>query len=188
MRASSASCRHRCPTTLNNQTKQRNAFVALVNLNDALLVENNPMDIRDVKAAAKDFFIASGDGVVTLQAEDGRTQPGRVDDLRRVGKEPSLPEREWVRKADVEAMVEYQQHGRAGRRSATLPAKKAEPLVDKLTTIELLGGDYAAACVSGHFAANRQEHVVRDTYMQVQNEFTSAVNELRTSWHSRSLA
>ena len=36
--------------------KERNVFVVLINKNDQLLVENKPMDIRDLKEAAKEFI------------------------------------------------------------------------------------------------------------------------------------
>ena len=36
--------------------KERNVFVVLINKNDQLLVENKPMNIRDLKSAAKEFI------------------------------------------------------------------------------------------------------------------------------------
>ena len=166
MRASSASCRHRCPMTLNNQTKQRNVFVALVNLNDALLVENNPMDIRDVKAAAKDFLIASGDGVMSHSV--GRKTVGPNPDVSTIydasGKNLLFPEREWVRKADVEARVaEYQQYVKAaGRQEARRIRENLGALAGQADHHRIAGWRLqAVACVSGHFVANGQEHVVR---------------------------
>lgn len=38
------------------KVKERNIFVVLINKNDQLLVENRPMDIRDLKEAAKEFI------------------------------------------------------------------------------------------------------------------------------------
>jgi len=39
-----------------DKVKDRNVFVVLINKNDQLLVENQPMDIRDLKQAAKEFI------------------------------------------------------------------------------------------------------------------------------------
>ena len=39
-----------------DKIKERNVFVVLINKNDQLLVENKPMDIRDLKEAAKEFI------------------------------------------------------------------------------------------------------------------------------------
>jgi biopolymer transport protein ExbD len=36
--------------------KERNIFIVLINKNDQLLVENKPMDIRDLKQATKEFI------------------------------------------------------------------------------------------------------------------------------------
>lgn len=38
------------------KVKERNIFVVLINKNDQLLVENKPMDIKDLKEAAKEFI------------------------------------------------------------------------------------------------------------------------------------
>lgn len=42
--------------------KQKNLFVVLVNANDQLLVEDEYMDIRDLREAAKRFIDNNGDG------------------------------------------------------------------------------------------------------------------------------
>ena len=164
--------------------KQRNVFVALVNLNDALLVENNPMDIRDVKAAAKDFLIASGDGVMSHPV--GRKTVGPTRDVSTIydasGKNLLFPEREWVRKADVEARVaEYQQYVKAApddnKRDAF--AKILERWQHKLTTSELLGGDYKQLPASAVISLQTDRNTSYDTYMRVMVNVVNAIAEKR---------
>jgi biopolymer transport protein ExbD len=164
--------------------KQRNVFVALVNLNDALLVENNPMDIRDVKAAAKDFLIASGDGLMSHPV--GRKTVGPNRDVSTIydasGKNLLFPERVWVRRAEVELKVaEYQQYVKAAPDDKKRDAftKILERWQDKLTTLELLGGDYKELPPSAVISLQTDRNTTYNTYMQVQNELTAAVNELR---------
>jgi hypothetical protein len=46
------------------QAKEQNVFNVKVNFLDELLVEAEPLDIEDLKDKAKDFLIATGDGIM----------------------------------------------------------------------------------------------------------------------------
>jgi hypothetical protein len=50
---------------------------------------------------------------------------------------------------------------------------------EKLTTIELLGGDYKELPASALISMQNDNNTTYNTYLQVQNELQSAVNELR---------
>jgi hypothetical protein len=50
---------------------------------------------------------------------------------------------------------------------------------EKLTTIELLGGDYKELPPSALISMQNDNATTYNTYLQVQNELQSAVNELR---------
>src|SRR6056297_1242700 len=63
------------------EVKDKNVYIVLVNANDQLLVEREPMRIENLKDGAMEFL--TNGGVF-------RNEP--VD--------PDLPEREWVRRAE----------------------------------------------------------------------------------------
>ena len=46
------------------QAKEQNVFNVKVNFLDELLVEAEPLDIEDLKDKAKEFLIATGDGIM----------------------------------------------------------------------------------------------------------------------------
>jgi hypothetical protein len=50
---------------------------------------------------------------------------------------------------------------------------------EKLTTIELLGGDYKELPASALISMQNDNNTTYNTYLQVQNELQTAVNELR---------
>ena len=50
---------------------------------------------------------------------------------------------------------------------------------EKLTTINLLGGDYKQLPASALISMQNDNNTTYNTYLQVQNELQSAVNELR---------
>ena len=94
----------------------------------------------------------------------------------------AFPERQWVRKSDVRLRIaEYEQFVFA---ADTDKKKKAFGKVldnwrQKLTTIELLGGDYKELPSSALISMQNDNNTTYNTYLSVQNELQSAVNELR---------
>lgn len=167
------------------QAKEQNVFNVKVNFLDALLVEGEPADISDLKDKAKNFLIATGDGIMAHPV--GRETIGKNRDVEMItgsnGKtNASFPERLWVRKADVKQRIaEYEAFVAAAddenrKKNYT---KVLESWKEKLTTIELLGGDYKELPPSALISMQNDNATTYNTYLQVQNELQSAVNELR---------
>lgn len=167
------------------QAKEQNVFNVKVNFLDALLVEGEPLELEDLKDKAKDFLIATGDGIMSHPI--GRETAGKNRDVVMVtganGKtNAAFPERLWVRKAEVKQRIaEYESFVAAAdddnRRKNY--QKVLESWQEKLTTIELLGGDYKELPPSALISMQNDNATTYDTYLQVQNELQSAVNELR---------
>ncbi len=167
------------------QAKEQNVFNVKVNFLDLLLVEGEPLDIDDLKDKAKNFLIATGDGVMSHPV--GRETAGRNREVELItgtnGKtNAAFPEREWVRKADVrQRIAEYESFLASADNDNR--KKNYEKVLDtwreKLKTIELLGGDYKQLPSSALISMQNDNNTTYNTYLQVQNELQSAVNELR---------
>jgi hypothetical protein len=153
------------------QAKEQDVFNVKVNFLDLLLVEGQPLDMDQLKNKAKDFLIATGDGVMTHKIDNQEIGKNR-DVIFITGANDktnaAFPEREWVRKADVKLKIaEYEQ------------IVKIAEWKEKLTTITLLGGDYKELPPSALISMQNDNNTTYNTYLQVQNELQSAVNELR---------
>ena len=167
------------------QAKEQNVFNVKVNFLDELLVEAEPLDIEDLKDKAKEFLIATGDGIMAHPV--GRETVAKNREVVLItganGKtNAAFPERVWVRKVDVrQRIAEYEAFLAAAqdanrRKNYT---KVLQSWQDKLATIELLGGDYKELPSSALISMQNDNATTYDTYLQVQNELQSAVNELR---------
>ncbi len=142
--------------------RQRNVFEVLVNANNNLLVEGEYMKVKNLKDAAVKFLIA--DGVFT-----------------ELGENENLPLREWVRQADVKAQIDQleQRLAAATSEDKKKPINKAiEDWEKKLGAIEFFG-EYKELPGSALISMQNDNNTNYDTYIQVQNELESAVNELR---------
>ena len=95
------------------QAKEQNVFNVKVNFLDQLLVEGEPLDLDQLKDKAKNFLIATGDGVMshTLGAKTiARNREVEMVTGANGKTNAAFPEREWVRKADVKQRIaEYEQ-------------------------------------------------------------------------------
>jgi hypothetical protein len=167
------------------QAKEQNVFNVKVNFLDLLLVEGEPLDIGDLKNKAKDFLIATGDGVMSHTV--GREVVGRSRDVVLItggnGKtNAAFPERVWVRKAEVRQRIgEYEMFVSTAEDDNRRKnySKVLQKWREKLTTIDLLGGDYKELPSSALISMQNDNNTTYNTYLQVQNELQSAVNELR---------
>jgi biopolymer transport protein ExbD len=167
------------------QAKEQNVFNVKVNFLDLLLVEGEPLDIGDLKNKAKDFLIATGDGVMSHTV--GREVVGRSRDVVLItggnGKtNAAFPERVWVRKAEVRQRIgEYEMFVSTAEDDNRRKnySKVLQKWREKLTTINLLGGDYKELPSSALISMQNDNNTTYNTYLQVQNELQSAVNELR---------
>lgn len=166
------------------QAKEQNVFNVKVNFLDALLVEGLPIEIGQLKDKAKNFLIATGDGIIAHEI-DGMSI-GKHRDVEMItganGKtNAAYPEREWVRKAEVKLKVaEYEQIVKLAKENDKKAFQKVlDKWNEKLRTIELLGGDYKELPASALISMQNDNNTTYNTYLQVQNELQSAVNELR---------
>lgn len=139
--------------------REKNVYVVLVNANDQLLVEGEPMRIENLKAGAMEFLTNSG--VFTDNYND-----------------PDLPERLWVRRSES---VENLNAARAAlsndpnNHQAQNAIKRWE---ESLMAIDLLG-EYKALPSSALISLQNDNGTSYNMYIQVQNELQSAVNQLR---------
>ncbi len=166
------------------QAKEQNVFNVKVNFLDALLVEGLPLEIGQLKDKAKNFLIATGDGIIAHEI-DGMSI-GKHRDVEMItganGKtNAAYPEREWVKKSDVKMKVaEYEKIVKLAKEDDKKAFQKVlDKWNEKLRTIELLGGDYKELPASALISMQNDNHTTYNTYLQVQNELQSAVNELR---------
>jgi len=135
---------------------KRNVFEVLANANNQLLVEERLADISELKDMAKEFM----------------TNPKRRTDL---------PELRWVRKGDVETKLNA-----AKAKLATDPDNKelqqgVKKWENKLIAIQELGGDYEELPSAAIISLQNDRLTSYDLYIQVQNELSAAVNELRNA-------
>ena len=146
------------------QAKEQNVFNVKVNFLDLLLVEGEPLDIEDLKDK-----VGRNRDVVLITGSNGKTNA-------------AFPERVWVRKADVrQRIAEYEMFVSTAtdenrRKNYTKVLQKWR---EKLTTITLLGGDFKELPSSALISMQNDNNTTYNTYLQVQNELQSAVNELR---------
>jgi len=133
--------------------KERNVYVVLVNARDQLLVEGEPMDIRDLKAGAIEFF----------------TNPTSND---------NLPEFKWMRRAEVEERVEYFSQLLASDPKNLELKNNVERWNNRLNAINWVG-EYRELSNSAVVSLQNDNGTSYDMYIQVQNELQSAINELR---------
>lgn len=136
--------------------KQKNIYMVLINDADMLLVEDEQMNIENLRAGAVEFL----------------TNPNKSDDL---------PELTWVRKGDVVQKVgEYKK----GVQSATDPTARSrfedalKKWEGKLEAIEMVG-EYQELPGAAVISLQTGSKTSYDMYLQVQNELQAAVRELR---------
>lgn len=144
------------------EVRQRNVFEVLVNANNDLLVEGEYMKVGKLKDAAVEFLIA--DGVFSDMPED-----------------ENLPLREWVRKADVQTAIDGLEQLRAATNDED-KQKSFDKAIDgwgkKMAAIEFFG-EYKELPGSALISMQNDNNTNYDTYIQIQNELESAVNQLR---------
>ena len=149
------------PDMEQQEVKDGDVYNVRTNFRDELLVEKEVMSISQLKDGAKDFLVATGTGL--LHPERPNVTLG--DDNMK------YPERQWVRKSELIPLE--QSYLAAGQ------PKAAERIREKLTAIELFGGDYKELPGSALISLQTDRSTSYDLYLQVQNELEAAVNELR---------
>lgn len=142
--------------------KQRNVYVVLVNKDDELLVEGEFMDIGELKDGAKEFMISNG----VFQDK------GEKDDF---------PIKRWVRKADIEEnlrLLEAAKKGMTDNEAKDID-KQIKALEKKLIAVEELKGPYLELPGQAVISMQNDNGTSYNMYIQVQNELSAAINELR---------
>ena len=135
------------------KVKERDVYVVLVNSRDQLLVESNLMDISELKAGTREFF----------------TNPNNLE---------TLPERKKITRAEVTEKIAYFKGLIAADSEIPAYAKELKKWDRKLNAINLIG-DYYELPGSAVISLRNDTETSYDMYIQVQNELTRAINELR---------
>ncbi len=138
------------------EVNKRDVYEVLVNDADQLLVEGQPMDIKELRAGAKEF-------------------------MTNASNDPDLPEKRRITAPDAQQRIaEF----KAGVNSATDPAAKQsyqqslEKWEDRLLTVRLLG-EYMELPPNAVISLQTGSKTTYDMYVQVQNELEAAIRELR---------
>lgn len=139
--------------------RERNVYEVLVNANDQLLVEKEPMRIEDLKAGAMEFLTNSG--VFSDEYVD-----------------PELPERTWVRRADALERINEAKAALAENPDNDKAKSALNKWENNLMAVELLG-EFKELPSSALISLQNDNGTSYDMYIQVQNELQSAVNQLR---------
>jgi biopolymer transport protein ExbD len=137
------------------EVKERNVYEVLVNSNDQLLVENERMDIRDLKEGAKEFY----------------TNPDNRSDL---------PEMSWVTRSTCLDNINRLRTAIAQGDGKGDLRDRLKNWENKLAAVELIG-DYRELPSSALISLQNDRGTSYDMYIAVQNELSAAVNELRNS-------
>lgn len=135
------------------EVKQRNVYEVLVNSNDKLLVEGKPMDIRDLKKGAIEFY----------------TNPTNS---------PDLPQLTRVTRGVVQENMNNIKKALAQDPDNKDLKEKLEKWEDRMTAIELIG-PYDELPSSALISLQNDRGTSYDMYISVQNELSSALNQLR---------
>lgn len=137
------------------EVKQRNVYEVLVNSNNQLLVEGKRMDIRDLKAGAKEFY-------------ENPTNS------------PDLPQLTHVTKAMVQENLTLIKQALAQNPTSNDLKSKLKLWNNKLNAVELIG-EYDELPTSALISLQNDRGTSYKTYISVQNELSAAVNELRNN-------
>lgn len=145
------------------EVRERDVFVVLVNAKNDLLVEGQPMKLKHLKDAAKDFLVANG--VFTDTREN-----------------PNYPIRTWVNEADIREQIKNLEELKATTEDEENLKKINERIQKsnrKLNAVAVFGKPYKELPGSAMISMQNDNATSYDTYIQVQNELQSATNELR---------
>lgn len=142
------------------EVKKKNVYEVLVNANDDLLVEGKEMKITELKDGAIEFLTNSG--VFSEEYTD-----------------ENLTSRTWVKKDEVVSELSnikgviQNDPSKASDYKGTI-----DNLESKLDAINFFG-EYRELVPSAVISLQNDNGTSYDMYLQVQNELTSAINQLR---------
>jgi len=135
------------------EVRQRDVYEVLVNSNNQLLVEKQPMDIRNLKAGAKEFY----------------TNPGNS---------PDLPQLSRMTLNSARTNINTARASLAQNPNNKEIKERLSMYEEKLAAVELIG-EYMELPGSALISLQNDRGTSYETYIAVQNELSAAVNELR---------
>jgi biopolymer transport protein ExbD len=139
-----------------DKVKERNVYVVLINDADMLLVEGQPMDIKDLRAGAKEFL---------TNPTNSEDLPEKIRVTAAACREQINNYRSYIASASTEqAKQDYQ--------------KGLERWEDKLRTVELIG-EYMELPGSAVISLQTGSKTSYNMYVLVQNELEAGIRELR---------
>jgi len=135
------------------EVRQRDVYEVLVNSNNQLLVEKQPMDIRNLKAGAKEFY----------------TNPSNS---------PDLPQLSRMTLNSARTNINTARASLAQNPNNKEIKERLSMYEEKLAAVELIG-EYMELPGSALISLQNDRGTSYETYIAVQNELSAAVNELR---------
>jgi biopolymer transport protein ExbD len=135
------------------EVRQRDVYEVLVNSNNQLLVEKQRMDIRDLKAGAKEFYT-------------NPTNSPDLPQLTRMTRNTALTNINTLRASLAQSPNNKEIKDRLSMWE------------EKLAAVELIG-EYMELPGSALISLQNDRGTSYETYIAVQNELSAAVNELR---------
>lgn len=135
--------------------KMRNVYEVLVNANNQLLVEGQPMDIRNLKAGAIEFY----------------TNPKDSEDL---------PQLSRVNRTMVQENINLLKQAIGQSPDNKDLITKLDSWEEKLIAVNLIG-EYSELPSSALISLQNDRGTSYEMYIKVQNELSAAVNELRNA-------
>jgi biopolymer transport protein ExbD len=141
------------------EIKQRNVYVVLVNANDQLLVQGEPMRIENLKEGAMKFLTNSG------VFKDEYT-------------DPRMPNRSWVRRERCLDNINAAKAALAENKDNEKAKIALTKWENNLSAVDLIG-EFKELPSSAIISLQNDNGTSYDMYIQVQNELQSAVNQLR---------
>ncbi|MBX2978294.1 MAG: biopolymer transporter ExbD [Flavobacteriales bacterium] len=139
-----------------DKVKDRNVYIVLINDADQLLVEGEPMDIKDLRAGAKEFM----------------TNPTNAE---------NLPEKTRITAAVCREQIAFNRSYLAGAtedEDRVRFQKEIDRWEDKLLAVELLG-EFMELPNSAVISLQTGSKTSYNMYVQVQNELEAGIRELR---------
>ncbi len=160
--------------------KKRNIYEVLVNFNNQLLVEEKLMNVRDLRAGAKEFLLANGDNVLKPlgDAMDNfpiRSVQGSLDSTKLNVRKFDLVIKQLTEEmnalSDMNKVKVFED-------SIKTVEKKRDNQLAKQYAFEFFG-DFAQLPGSALISVQNDNSTDYETYVTVNNELEAAIRELR---------
>lgn len=159
--------------------KQRNVYEVLVNFNNQLLVENELMEVRNLKQGAREFLVANGDDVINPLGPEIENFPIRKklnkDSIKSVVRSFDLVIDQLS--GQLDAITDLDELKQMEDSIDSFESKRDKALA-KQYAFEFFGS-YATLPTSALISVQNDNSTDYETYIAVNNELEAAVRELR---------